>query len=133
MRQDWRYLNTAKSVAAVALIRCEDATEDTVIEWLSCETKANQLYTEEEIISLIQDKRQDTSDLEEIDEPENLLFSHSEAANALEIALRYIEQSENATSTDIVFMRRWHNIASTSRTTTGRQTNMKNFFTPKDR
>ncbi|GBO09964.1 hypothetical protein AVEN_270257-1 [Araneus ventricosus] len=99
---------------------CEDASEHTVIEWLSCETEANQLYTDEEIISLVQNKRQDDSDLEKIDDPENILVSHSEAANTLEITLRYIEQSENATSTDIMFMRSWHNIASTSRITSFR-------------
>ncbi|GBL79209.1 Tigger transposable element-derived protein 2 [Araneus ventricosus] len=90
---------------------CEDATEHTVTEWLSCDSEANQLYTDEEIISLVQNKPQDDSDLEESDEPENVLVSHSEAANALEIALRYIEQNKNATSTDNMFMRRWHNIA----------------------
>ncbi|GBL98280.1 hypothetical protein AVEN_174079-1 [Araneus ventricosus] len=63
-----------------------------VTEWLSCDTEANQLYTDEEIISLIQSKPQDDSDLEETDESENVLVSHSLAANALEIALRYIEQ-----------------------------------------
>ncbi|GBM06509.1 hypothetical protein AVEN_150349-1 [Araneus ventricosus] len=96
---------------------CEDATEHTVTEWLTCDTEANQLYTDEEIISLVQNKPQDDSDLEETDEPENVLVSHFEAANALEIALRYIEQSKNATSTDTMFMRRCHNIASTSRIT----------------
>ncbi|GBM60406.1 hypothetical protein AVEN_206646-1 [Araneus ventricosus] len=96
---------------------CEDATEQIVTEWLSCDTEANQLYTDDEIISSVQNKTQDDSDLEETDEPENVLVSHSEAANALEIAMRYIEQSENATSTDIMFMRRGHNIASTLRIT----------------
>ncbi|GBM51540.1 hypothetical protein AVEN_130216-1 [Araneus ventricosus] len=66
---------------------CKEATEHTVTEWLSCATEANQLYTDEEIISLVQNKPQDDSDLEETDEPENVLVSHSEAANALEIAL----------------------------------------------
>ncbi|GBN99031.1 hypothetical protein AVEN_143508-1, partial [Araneus ventricosus] len=94
---------------------CEDATEHTATEWLSCDTEANQLYTDEEIISLVQSKPQDDSDVEETDEPQNVLVSHSEAANALEIALRYIEQSENVTSIHIMFMRRWHDIASTSR------------------
>ncbi|GBN47585.1 hypothetical protein AVEN_216232-1 [Araneus ventricosus] len=45
----------------------------------------------EEIISLVQNRPQDDSDLEETDEPENVLVSNSEAGNALEIALRYIE------------------------------------------
>ncbi|GBM58076.1 hypothetical protein AVEN_10379-1, partial [Araneus ventricosus] len=110
---------------------CEDATEHTVTEQLSCDTEANQLYTDEEIISLVQNKTQDDSDLEETNEPENVLVSHSEAPNALEIALRYIKQSENASSTDIMFMRR-HNIASTSRIISLRQTNLTNFFTPKE-
>ncbi|GBO45972.1 hypothetical protein AVEN_39803-1 [Araneus ventricosus] len=83
--------------------------------------------------SNIQIKPQDDSDLEETDEPENLLASHSEAENALEIELRYIEQSENATSIDIIFMRRWHNIASMSRITALRQTNLTNFFSRKGR
>ncbi|GBM66642.1 hypothetical protein AVEN_193256-1 [Araneus ventricosus] len=90
------------------------------------------VYTDEEIISLVQSKPQDGSDLEETDEPENVLASHSEAANALETALRYVEQSENATSTNIMFLRRWHNIVSASRITSLRQTNLTNFFTPKD-
>ncbi|GBM87463.1 hypothetical protein AVEN_9561-1 [Araneus ventricosus] len=111
-------------------IACENATEHTVTEWLSCDIAANQLYIDEKIISLVQNKPQDDSDLEETDDPEKVLVSHSEASNALEIALRCIEQSENATSTDILFMRRWHNIASTSRITSLRQTN---FFSPKDR
>ncbi|GBL97633.1 hypothetical protein AVEN_49139-1 [Araneus ventricosus] len=71
---------------------CEDATEHTVTEWLSCYTEANQLYTdEEEIISLVENKPQDDSDLEETDEPGNVLVSHSEAANALEIAQYRVE------------------------------------------
>ncbi|GBL86324.1 hypothetical protein AVEN_164514-1, partial [Araneus ventricosus] len=94
---------------------CEDATEHIVSEWVFCDTEANKLYTDEEIISLVQNKPQDDSDPEETDEPENVLISHSEAANALEISLRYIERSENATSTDTMFMRSWHNIASMSR------------------
>ncbi|GBM61433.1 hypothetical protein AVEN_70786-1 [Araneus ventricosus] len=110
-------------------ISCEDATEHTVTEWLSCDTEANRLYTDEEIISLVQNKPQDDSDPEETDEPENVIVSHSEAANALEIALRYIKQRENATSADIMYMRCWHNIAYTSRITRLRRTN---FFTPKD-
>ncbi|GBO34514.1 hypothetical protein AVEN_109750-1, partial [Araneus ventricosus] len=71
--------------------------EDAVTERLSCDTEANQLYTDEEIISLVQNELQDDSDLEETDEPENVLVSHSEAANALEITLRYTEQNVNAT------------------------------------
>ncbi|GBL70958.1 hypothetical protein AVEN_5706-1 [Araneus ventricosus] len=71
---------------------CENATEHTVTEWLSCDTEANQIYTDEEIISLVQNKPQDDSDLEETDESENVLVPHSEAANVPEIALRYMSR-----------------------------------------
>ncbi|GBO13376.1 hypothetical protein AVEN_47163-1 [Araneus ventricosus] len=66
---------------------CEDATEHNVTVWLSCDTEDNQFYTDEEIIPLVQNKPQDDSDLEETDEPENGLVSHSVAANAEETAL----------------------------------------------
>ncbi|GBM75851.1 hypothetical protein AVEN_264979-1 [Araneus ventricosus] len=80
--------NTSEILPLIKCIPgCEDATEHTVTVWLSCDTEANQLYTDEEIISLVQNKPQDYSDLEETDEPEYVLVSHSEAANALEIAL----------------------------------------------
>ncbi|GBN14131.1 hypothetical protein AVEN_212625-1 [Araneus ventricosus] len=78
---------SSSTMHGLELRGCEDSTEHTVNEWLSWDTKANQLYTDEEIISLVQNKPQDDSDLEETDEPENVLVSHSEAANALEIAL----------------------------------------------
>ncbi|GBN67177.1 hypothetical protein AVEN_185694-1 [Araneus ventricosus] len=85
----------ANKIEILRLIKCitgcEDATEHIVTEWLSSDTEANQLYTDEEIISLVQNKPQDDSDIEETDEPKNVPVSHSEAANALEIALRYIE------------------------------------------
>ncbi|GBO33778.1 hypothetical protein AVEN_78957-1 [Araneus ventricosus] len=73
-----------------SMIGCEDTTEHTITEWLSCDTEANQLYADDEIISSVQNKPQDDSDLEETDEPDNALVSHSEAANALEISLQYI-------------------------------------------
>ncbi|GBN07433.1 hypothetical protein AVEN_68704-1 [Araneus ventricosus] len=38
---------------------CEDATEHTATELLSCDTEDNLLYTDEEIISLVQNKPQD--------------------------------------------------------------------------
>ncbi|GBN82204.1 hypothetical protein AVEN_90810-1, partial [Araneus ventricosus] len=48
----------------LSLIKCIPVTE-----WLSRDTEANQLYTDNEIISLVQNKPQDDSDLEETDEP----------------------------------------------------------------
>lgn len=52
--------------------------EHTVTEWLTCDTEANQLNTDEKIIPSVQNKPQDDSHLEMTDKPENVVVSHSE-------------------------------------------------------
>ncbi|GBM29417.1 hypothetical protein AVEN_143902-1 [Araneus ventricosus] len=120
------------SLADSSKVEQGEANKSEILPLIKCipGCEVNQLYTDEEIVSLVQNKPQNDSDLEGTDEPENVFVSHSEVANALEIALQYIEQSKNATSTDIMLMKRWHSIASTSRITSLR---LINFFTPKDR
>ncbi|GBM78253.1 hypothetical protein AVEN_273338-1 [Araneus ventricosus] len=64
-----KYFYTVHSLTVLSskegnTVSCEDATEHTVTEWLSCDTEANQLYADEEIISIVQNKPQDDSDLE---------------------------------------------------------------------
>ena len=43
------------------------------------------------------------------------VVTHAEAASAMEIALRYIEQHEDSTANDVMFMERWKTVAATSR------------------
>lgn len=59
-----------------------------VIEWLL----SDNVCTYEEIISLVQNKPQDDFHPEEIDEANSLYVSYSDAANAFEIVLCYVQQ-----------------------------------------
>lgn len=56
------------------------------------------------------------TDLKEAEETVSIHVSHSGVTNALKI-LRYVEQHSDATQTDVIFMRRWHMTATSSRFT----------------
>ncbi|KAG8278452.1 hypothetical protein J6590_019081 [Homalodisca vitripennis] len=45
------------------------------------------------------------------------LVSHSDTANALDLALCYVEQHTSSTPNDVMFMQRWRNITSSSQFT----------------
>ena len=73
------------------------------------------IYSDKGIVSLVQDKPDNNLKNSEEHVPTDFVL-HSEAANALELALHYGEQHTAATLTDLMFMRCWHNIASVSYT-----------------
>lgn len=109
---------------------CEEADETDVNEWVAADTEDHQVLTDTEIVSLIrQDFDEDSDVMDEADDSEHLI-SHSEAAKALEISLQYVEQHANATAADIMFMRRWWNIASSARFTSLRQQRITDFVQP---
>uniref|UniRef100_A0A8C4SMY0 HTH CENPB-type domain-containing protein n=1 Tax=Erpetoichthys calabaricus TaxID=27687 RepID=A0A8C4SMY0_ERPCA len=76
--------------------------------------------------SSIADLNADDSE-EEGDAPTDV-FPHTAAASALDLALRYVEQHADATPTDVMFMRRWRNIASSSRFRSLRQKVITDFI-----
>jgi hypothetical protein len=49
------------------------------------------------------------------DEATTEVISHTEGLEALELALLYAEQHSKATPTDVIFMKRWRDIAASSR------------------
>jgi quinol monooxygenase YgiN len=49
------------------------------------------------------------------DEATTEVTSHTEGLEALERALLYVEQHSKATPTDVIFMKRWRDIAASSR------------------
>jgi hypothetical protein len=49
------------------------------------------------------------------DEAATEVISHTEGLEALERALPYVEQHNKATPTDVIFMKRWRDIAVSSR------------------
>jgi hypothetical protein len=55
-------------------------------------------------------------------------MSHTEGLNAIEIALRYIEQQEDTTPADLLLLRRLWNIAAKKRGTAIKQKTVKDFL-----
>jgi hypothetical protein len=45
----------------------------------------------------------------------SILSSHSEGLNSIETALAYIEQQREATTTDVLLFRHWHDLAAKKR------------------
>lgn len=94
---------------------CENEEEDCVEEWTGVDDCGYEEYTDEDIIAVVQGTSADADDSEEEGDAPTDVVSHTAAASALDLALRYVEQHAAATPTDVMFMRRWRNIASSSR------------------
>lgn len=109
---------------------CEDAEESCVEEWTSVDDNGNQEYGDEDIVAMVQGSSAEI-DSEESEEEVNVqteLISHTDAANALDLALRYVEQHASSTPNDVMLMRRWRNIASSSRFSALRQKKITDFL-----
>jgi hypothetical protein len=70
---------------------------------------------------------QDDSNESDSDEATTEVISHTEGLEALERALLYVEQHSKATPTDVIFMKRWWDIAVSSRRSTLYQNKITNF------
>jgi hypothetical protein len=62
------------------------------------------------------------------DEATTEVISHTEGLEALERALLYVEQHSKATPTDVIFMKRWWDIAASSRRSTLYEKKITDFF-----
>jgi hypothetical protein len=65
------------------------------------------------------------------DEATTEVISHIEGLEALERALLYVEQHSKATPTDVTFMKRWRDIAASSRCSTLYQKKITDFVKEK--
>jgi hypothetical protein len=52
------------------------------------------------------------------DEATTDVISHTEGSEALERAVLYVEQHSKVTRTDVIFMKRWRDVAASSRRST---------------
>lgn len=65
------------------------------------------------------------------DEPElnkEDIVSFADGAAVLDLTLKYLKQKDAATPTDVMFMRRWQNFASTKRLSSLRQQSTTHFM-----
>jgi hypothetical protein len=67
----------------------------------------------------------------ENDSDEAKVISHTEGLEALERALLYVEQHNKATPTDVIFMKRWRDIATSARRSTLYQKKITDFVKKK--
>lgn len=110
---------------------CEDANANDVNEWLQGDDNDHEMLNDQQIIEMVLKEPDDISDESEgeaDDDSELKLVSHSDAAAAFDVALRYVEQQSTSTPADTLFLRRWHNFASKERSSSLRQKNVTDFF-----
>jgi hypothetical protein len=74
---------------------------------------------------------QDDSNESDSDEATTEVISHTKGLEALERALLCVEQYSKATPTDVMFMKRWRDIAASSRLSTFYQKKITDFVKKK--
>lgn len=112
---------------------CENAVEEDVDEWMAADGTSAETLTDDDIIAAVtQDHVQGDEGEGSDDEPGGgggeEKVTHNEAAAALDLALRYLEQQSTATPADVMFMRKWRNYAAKNRLTKLQQMTMRDFM-----
>lgn len=103
---------------------CEDASLDDVGNWLSADDQYE--ITDSEIVALV--NSDDTEDVESESIQQTQKIPHSEGVKALEAAIQYVEQQEEARAVDIMMLQRWRDLAAKKRESSGKQTKITSFF-----
>jgi hypothetical protein len=100
---------------------CEDIQKTDVIEWLATDDPAycNTDLDDNEIILTVTGNTayepEDTENSDNDTEEAFLTVTHSEGKEALEMALRYIEQQKESTPGDDVLIKKWRDYAASKR------------------
>lgn len=109
---------------------CEDACEEDINEWATADGYSHGDLTDEEIVMAVSqqapEENETNNDYDAVHDDN--LVSHEDATAAFELATRYIEQQHDSTPADVMFIRRWRNIASSNRLTKLRQKTINDFF-----
>lgn len=113
---------------------CEDANANDVNDWMQADDNDHEIFTDQQIVNMVlrepdNNTAQDDSEGEAENDSEQRV-SHSDAAAAFDLALRYVEQQSAATPADTLFLRRWRYYASKERYSSLRQKNVTDFFKP---
>jgi hypothetical protein len=84
-------------------------------------------------VSLVLSERSGQDELNESDSDEarTEVMSHTEGLEALERVLLYVEEHIKSTPTDVIFMKRWRDIAASSRRSTLYQKKITDFVKKK--
>ncbi|XP_014276200.1 jerky protein homolog-like [Halyomorpha halys] len=91
----------------------ENVDNSEVVEWLNSDTHYE--LTDQEIVEVVLESTDEDEDNSVIVETERIVTAE-EAFNALQVALNFVKQSEEATPDDVLLMKRWLGIAAIKRT-----------------
>lgn len=105
---------------------CADATEVDVNEWIVQDEEFE--VTDEEIVNMVNEKEEEDDEADVVEESAPKI-SHNEGHKALETALKYVEQLEETSSTEVLLLKRLRDLAAKKRLTAGKQKTITNFFT----
>ena len=111
---------------------CEDTNANDVHEWLRVDDNDHEILSDQQIVEKVLKEPENISDESEgeTDDDSEQRVSHSDAAAAFDLALRYVEQQSISTPADTLFLRRWRNYSSKERSSNLRQKSVTEFFKP---
>lgn len=106
-----------------------------VEEWIAhcdkdCETSEE--LNDYQIIDAVLKNNVEENGIEDSDDDHDnppARISHTDAKNAFDIALQYIEQNPTSTPMDILWIKKWRNTAAKCRTSSAKQKSITDFFT----
>ena len=82
----------------------------------------DQYVTDGEIVAFVNCDDNKIEDQYQASTVEYLTISYNDGVKALETAIKYIEQQEEATGFDIMMLQRWQDLAAKKRHSSGKQT-----------
>ncbi|XP_071043105.1 jerky protein homolog-like [Parasteatoda tepidariorum] len=112
-----------KSWRKIIDTQTEPLNEEDIRDWINADEQ--QEITDEMIVN---NKEKESSDEDSEDENRYMKISHTDRLKAIEIAIEYIEQQEEATPAILLSLEKWRNITAEKRQSKVMQTTIKGFF-----
>lgn len=109
---------------------CENVERNDTEEWVHGDDCEEEL-TDDEIGQLVNSGEEIADDIEDGEAEESPVISHEEGLNALELALKYIEEQPESTASDLLLMKRWRDIAAKKRMSRLKQCSITDFLKPR--
>ncbi|KAJ8886196.1 hypothetical protein PR048_012405 [Dryococelus australis] len=108
---------------------CENIEEREISEWINSDTSELH-FTEQDIVDMVlqKEERRKSETNDEDDVAENSHVTANDTFNALEVALQFVEQCNEAKPSDVLLMKEWLDIVARKRCDKKVQMNISQFF-----
>lgn len=108
---------------------CEDIDSNNIAEWVHGDD-SEEVLTDDEIGHLVYSEEEDAKNEKKKSENEKIpQVSHEEGLNALELALKYVEEQPESIASDLLLLKWWRDIAAKKRMSKLKQCSITNFLT----